>query len=64
MQTTVSEKRSFRKLLTLVVALVLFAVALTVAGPWEPQAQARPCCSSCPPDDMEDHCWDVCAFSC
>jgi hypothetical protein len=45
----------------LFLALMLLATGLAAV---QPAAQARPCCSSCPPDDMENHCWDVCAFSC
>jgi len=57
-----SNRRSFKKLFFL--GLMLVATAFAVAGQWEPSALARPCCSSCPPNDLENHCWDVCAFSC
>jgi hypothetical protein len=30
----------------------------------DPGLLPRPCCSSCPPDDFEHHCWDICSFSC
>jgi hypothetical protein len=51
-----------RRLLFL--ALMLLATGFATVSNWQPAAQARPCCSSCPPDDLENHCWDVCSFSC
>jgi len=56
-----SNRRSAKRLLF---ALLLLGTALATAPQWEPAAQARRCCSTCPQDNMEDPCWNFCAFSC
>lgn len=53
-------RRPFKSLFRF--ALLLGTLALAFAS--QPSATARPCCSSCPQDDFEHPCWNVCAFSC
>lgn len=49
----------------LVLAIVLVAVTLLSSTVWVAPAQARICCSWCAdPPDPDDHCWQICSFSC
>lgn len=53
---------------------ILFFSLVMTAAIWSSDAPAAPadteddvaapCCSSCPQDDFEDPCWNVCRFSC
>jgi hypothetical protein len=48
---------------------VMTAAIWSADAPAAPAADTEddlmaPCCSSCPQDDFEDPCWNVCRFSC